>query len=116
MFDTQSVVVNTVTVPLAKVSMNGRASQYENADGSLKLTISHSNGNRNRSVVRLDRKKVGADALNPATNKQYIESTYLVTDSPLTGFTDDELRYDIVAIADLIKSTGWTARFLGQES
>jgi hypothetical protein len=41
---------------------------------------------------------------------------YLVVDAPLTGFTDDELKFDITGLVDLVKTSGWIARFLGQES
>lgn len=114
--DPLSVTVNSVATPLPKVAANGRSGVYESADGALSLTISHTNNKRTRSVVRIDRKKVGADALNPATNKQYVSAAYLVLDHPFTGFTDDELRFDAVALADLIKSSGFIAKVLGQES
>lgn len=114
--DPQSVVINAVPVSLPRVSMQGRSGTYESADGALTLTISHANNKRARSVVRLDRKKVGADALNPATNKQYTSSVYLVVDYPFTGFTDTELSHDVKGITDLFDGAGFTAKFLGQES
>lgn len=114
--DPQSVTINAIATSLARVAQQGRSSVYESADGALKMTISHANGNRARSVVRFDRKKVGADALNPATNKQYTSSVYLVVDVPHTGFTDVEIAYDVNGLCDLVQGTGWIARFLGQES
>lgn len=114
--DPQSVMIDTTPVSLPRVSMQGRSGVYESADGALTLTISHANNKRARSVVRLDRKKVGADALNPATNKQYTSSVYMVVDYPFTGFTDAELTLDIDALVTLISGSGFTAKFLGQES
>lgn len=114
--DPQSVTINSVATTLPRVAMNGRSAVYESSDGGLTLTISHSNAKRTRSVVRLDRKKVGSDALNPSTNKQYTESVYLVVDAPLTGFSDDELKFDIIGLADLLKSANFVTKFLGQES
>lgn len=114
--DPQTVTIATVAKTLPRVAQNGRSAVYENADGTLALTISHSNAKRSRSVVRLDRKMIGTDALNPATNKQYAESVYFVADYPLTGFTDAEISADIIGLCDLIKSSGFAAKFLGQES
>lgn len=114
--DPQSITINSVPVSLPRVALNGRSGVYESADGALVLTISHSNNKRTRSVVRLDRKAIGADALNPSTNKQYTSSAYLVMDYPFTGVDDTTLSNDVKGLLALIQGTGFITRVLGQES
>lgn len=114
--DPQSVTINTVAIPLPLIARNGRSGVYSTSDGSLTLTISHANAKRTRSVVRIDRKKVGADALNPSTNKQYVFSTYIVIDKPFTGFTETEMLNDVVGLLDLAKTSGFVSKVLGQQS
>jgi hypothetical protein len=80
------------------------------------MTISHANNKRSRSVVRLDRKAVGADALSPATNKQYTSSVYLVVDYPFYGVSDATLDDDINGLCDFIQTGTNIAKILGQES
>lgn len=114
--DPQTITVNTVATPLPRVATNGRSSVYESPSGDYRLTISHSVGKRERSVVRIDHKKIGADALNPVTNRQYDEAVYIVMDKPLFGFTDDESKHLMTALVDLTKTTNFMTKFLGQES
>lgn len=115
--DPQTITTDGAFNNLPRVSSQGRASTYESADGGLTLSIAHTNGKRTRSVVRLDRKKVASDPLNPSTNRPYSFSTYLVVDCPVNvGFTDDELQSNIEALVAKISEEGFLAKFLGQES
>lgn len=113
--DPQSITIDAVATSLPKVSASGRTGVYESADGNLMLTISHTNGKRQRSVVRIDHKKVGSDPLNPTTNKPYGSSVYLVVDQPVVGYTDAELKSIAKGLTALVNDAFLT-RFLGQES
>lgn len=114
--DPLAVTINSVPVSMPRVALNGRSGVYESADGALALTISHSSNKRYRSVVRLDRKAIGPDALNPATNRQYTSSAYLVVDYPFVGIDDTVLTNDVKGLTALVNGTGFIARILGQES
>lgn len=114
--DPQSVTIGTTPVSLPRVSVGDRKATYESADGSKTLNISHVNGKRSRSVVRLDDSKMASDPANPSINKQVGASVYTVVDAPPTGYTDAELTDLVKANTTLINSTGFLAKFLGQES
>lgn len=115
--DPQTISIDGETTNLPRVSTQGRTSTYESASGDLTLIISHTNGKRSRSVIRVNNNKVAPDSLNPATNKPYTMSTYLVVDTPLNvGYTDEELRVHIQGLIDLVGTSGFLDKFLGQES
>lgn len=116
--DPQSITISGTATPLPKISSGDMSSKYRTASGDLALSIVHSASKRERSVIRLDRNKVGADPLDSTRQKNYSASAYLVVDAPLNGvgFTDAELEADIKGLTTLIASTGFLAKFLGKES
>lgn len=114
--DPQSVTIGTTPVSLPRVSVGDRRAVYENATNDYTLSISHTNGKRSRSVVRLDNSKIAVDPANPSTNKPYSASAYFVVDSPPVGYTDTELTDICKGVLTLAQSTGFLAKWLGQES
>lgn len=116
--DPQSVTINAVPVSLPRVSTGDMKGRFRTADGSLELSISHSAARRERSVIRLDRSKVGVDPLDSGKSKNYSCSVYLVVDAPLNGvgFTDAELEYDAKGLIALLNTAGFLAKFLGKEA
>lgn len=98
--DPQTVTVATVAQTLPEVgSKNGGA--YRKSDGTLTLKILHQEGKRNRRTVRLDFEKVAADPYDNDRNRNYSGSAYIVMDTPVVGFTNQE-------IADFVGGlTGW---------
>lgn len=116
--DPTTITISTVATPLPRVSVGEMKAGYRSADGALSLTISHTANNRERSVIKLTRNKVGTDPLDASKGKNYTTSWYLVNDSPLNGagFTDAELEADAKGLLALITSTGFLAKFLGKES
>lgn len=115
--DPQSVTIDGVTTPLPRVSSQGRASTYEAPNGDLTLSITHVNGKRSRSVVRIDHSKVASDPFNPSTLRPYNMSAYLVVNSPLNvGYTDAELEKIVAGLLAKAGSAGFLTKFLGQES
>jgi len=85
--DPQSVTIGGATSSLPAVSRGSNTSTYQNGEGTVKLTVSHAYGKRNRRNIRLDFTKVAADPLVSAQSIQYSMSAYLVIDEPITGFT-----------------------------
>jgi hypothetical protein len=116
--DPQTVTIDGVTSSLPRVSVGNRSSEYQSADGTITLKASSSIGNRIRRVVRLDHKKVSADAFLPETNVTRSMSCYLVFDLPPTGYTNaealavyDGLRDQLAASSDAL-----ITKLLGGES
>lgn len=96
--DPQSVTINAVPISLARVSSNDTRSIYQNADGTVKMTISHQiSGKRRRRMVRLDQTVIAADPLT-AENAEMTLSFYWVIDEPQFGFTDTEIGYLTAAL------------------
>lgn len=86
--DPQSVTpTGGSAVSLPTIGRGPASSVYQSADGTMKLTISHTFAKRNRYQARLDFSKIAADPLVSAQNIKYSMSAYLVMDTPITGFT-----------------------------
>lgn len=93
--DPQTVTVNAVAQTMPRVETDGQKSVYSKADGSYKLTISHSlQKDKIRSVARLDFRAVVADPLT-AVNDYETQTTYLVIERPNYGFTMVQLEQQI---------------------
>lgn len=114
--DPQSVTINSVAVSLPAVSRNSNDSQYQTADGSTKLTVSHQyKPERNRYTVRLDASKIAADPLSSANNRVYSQSVYIVMDKPVVGFTNAEVQQLVTALTGFLTSAN-TLKVLGGET
>lgn len=115
--DPISVTYNSVATSLPRVSMQGRSAVYESADNALRLTITHSNGKRERSEVRLDHQKTTADPLDPTKNRPYNLSVYLVVNRPANiGYTDAEAQLVYDALTAFVSNATNRGKILGQES
>lgn len=115
--DPQPVILDGTTINLPRVSSQGRSSTYETPNGDLTMTISHQNGKRSRSTIRFDHSKVSSDPFNPATQRPYSMSVYMTVDTPLNvGYTDAEASVVVNSFLAKAASTGFLAKFLGQES
>jgi len=115
--DPQSVTINSVANSLPRVGSGPFSGQFQNAEGTVKLSISHSVGKRARRTVRIDYSKIAADPLT-AENTEFSMSTYVVMDVPLRGFTVTEQKQIVDALtAWLTASSGANVtKVLGQES
>lgn len=89
--DPQSLTVAGLPVTLPRTEQDRTANGYTNADGTLKLTVSHQYGRRNRSIIRIDSNKISADALTDVKMK-LSSSVYILIDRPTAGFTVAELK------------------------
>jgi hypothetical protein len=115
--DPLSVTYNAVATSMPKVDTGNRRGVYESADNTLRLSITHSNGKRERSEIRLDHKKNAADPLDPTRLRPYDMSVYLVVNRPSnTGYTDAEAQLVYDALLSFASVSGNKTKFLGQES
>ncbi len=90
--DPQSVTINAVANSLPAISRGVNTSSYQKDDGLVKLDVSHQYGKRTRRTIRLNHSKIAADPLVSAQNIKYSMSTYLVIDTPVTGYTIAEAK------------------------
>jgi len=113
--DPQSVTVNAVAQSMPNIERSGKASTYRKAGGDYSFRISHVEAKRNRRTVRLDFQKVAADPFDPGLNQKFTGSAYLVIDAPITGFTDAELRDNVLGLTGWLTSAN-VLKVLGGES
>jgi len=116
--DPQSITISGTAVSLPRISAGEMKGRFRTPDGTLELSVQHSSAKRERSVIRLDRNKIGVDPLNSTQQKNYSYSAYLVVDAPLNGvgFTDAEQEADIKGLIALLNTSGYLTKFLGKES
>jgi hypothetical protein len=116
--DPQSITINAVAQSLPRVSTGNNESTYQKDDATVKLSFRHSYGKRDRSVARVDFKKVAADPFLSGVNKEYSMAVYLIIDTPPVGFTNTEQKYVVDALtAYLTASSGANVtKILGGES
>lgn len=104
--DPQSITINAIANSLPRVSSGVNQGSFSKDDGTVKLAVSHTYGNRTRRVVRIDHSKIAADPLTSA-NSKFSMSTYLVVDIPTVGYTVAEAKQVIDGLtAYLTASTG----------
>ncbi len=117
--DPQTVTINAVAKTLPKTATGpGSSGVYTLDDGSVKLSISHQVGNRNRRAIRIDHRKTAADPLNPTQNKPFTMSTTLVVDVPAIGYTVAEAKQIVDALTGFLTASSGAAvtKLLGGES
>lgn len=116
--DPQSVTINAVANSLPRTASTASSSEYTKDDGTVKLSISHQYGKRNRRQIRLQHSKTSADPLIPATNRPYNMACYIVVDVPVYGYTNAEAKQIVDALtAYLTASSGANVtKLLGGES
>lgn len=115
--DPQSVTIATVAKSLPRVSSGDFSGQFRASDGAYTLSVKHTSGKRERSVIRLDTRKIGANPLDPTKNLPYTASVYVVLDSPpqTAGFTSVELEDLIEGLVDYLTDPT-IVKFVGKES
>lgn len=115
--DPQSVTISGAAKSLPRVSSGDFTGQFRASDGAYTLSVKHTGGKRDRSVVRLDTKKIGTNPLDPSKNLPFTASVYLVVDSPTqgTGFTATELEDLTKGLVAYLTAANVT-KFVGKES
>lgn len=119
MFADPTITVNAVAQALKRTSMGANSGAFQTNDGSHKLAISHSLGNANQRMIRLDRVQTVA---NPLTSGEFFEATdsvWLVSRTPKVGYLTVVQQKQLVDgfIAFLSASSGAAiTQLLGGES
>jgi len=104
--DPQSVTINSVANSLPRISSGVNTGTFQKDDATVKLTVSHQLGARNRRQLRLDFNKIATDVFT-SDNTRYSMSAYLVVDVPPIGFSIAEQKQIVDALtAYLTASTG----------
>lgn len=115
--DPQTITVSGAAKTLPRVSSGEFNGQFRTSDGAYVLSIKHSQNRKDRSVARVDTKKIGANPLDPAKNLPYVASAYVVLEAPPggQGFTSTELEDLVKALAAYLSAANVT-KFVGKES
>lgn len=116
--DPQSVTISGVTTPLPRVSSGPSIGAFQSADGLIRMDVSHNYGRRTSRMLKLTQQKTSADPLLPSTNVVNTQSFWVVSNTPVQGFTVTEQKALADAlIAYLTASTGArVAQLLGGEN
>lgn len=105
--DPQSVTVSGTAISLPRTSSGVNAGGFTSADGLTSMVVSHQYGKRYRRMLKLSQSKTSADPLIPSQNVRSTQSCWLVTDTPVNGFTIAESKALVDAlVAYLAASTG----------
>jgi hypothetical protein len=83
--DPQSVTINAVANSLPRTSSGANSGVFTKDDGTVKLSVSHAYGKRNRRTIRIDHQKIVPDPLVASTNVRASMSVYIVVDTPVAG-------------------------------
>lgn len=112
-----TLTVNSVTYDLVRTGLGKGESTYQTSDGLNRLSISHSEKNRKRDVIRFDRTKIAASPFDAAKDQEYSMSTYVVVDSPRLGFTVAEKDWHLKLLSAFLVegSPDYSLRVLGNE-
>lgn len=114
--DPQTVTVNSVAQSLAAISRERFKSVYREDVGEYELEISHQEGSkRDRRMVRLNRTITTADPFIPANNIEVSSSIYLVIDTPIAGFSNDDVKLDALGLVGWLTAAN-ILKVLGGES
>lgn len=113
--DPQVVTVNAVAKSMARILTTGTSSQYQMADETFKLSVSHTKSkDRIRSMTRIDQRAVVPDPLT-AVNDWETLSFYFVIDRPQAGFTQAQTEQLIAGLKTWLDTTA-IGKLFGQES
>jgi hypothetical protein len=89
--DPQTVTINAVAQTMPRTGSGTNSGTFMTNDGTVKLTVSHAYGKRNRRTIRIDHSKIAADPLL-SENVEFSMSAYLVLDVPPRGYTVTEAK------------------------
>jgi len=84
--DPQSITIGSA-ISLPRTSSERNAGQFKSADGLVLQSLLHTYGRRERHTIRIDHSKIASDPLMAGQSLAVTHSFYLVSDSPLVGFT-----------------------------
>lgn len=103
--DPQTVTINAVAQTLPRTGSGPTSGVFTKDDGTVKMSIAHAFGKRNRRTIRIDHRKVAADPLATGYNKEYSMSVYLVVDVPTVGYTNAEQKQIVDGLTAYLTAT-----------
>jgi len=112
------IAYNSTAVSLPRVSSGPSSGAFKTADQTYGLSVQHAVAKRVRHTARVDLSKVAADPLQPATNRPYSMSSYIVMDVPLFGFTNAEVKLLVDSLTSFltVSSGANVTKIIGGES
>lgn len=102
--DPQSITISGTANSLPRTSSGVNSGIFNTADSTVTMKVSHAYGKRVRRTVRLDHAKIAADPLTSA-NTRYSMSTYLVIDTPVTGYSVAEAQAIVAGLTKWLTDT-----------
>lgn len=116
--DPQSVTISGTPYSLPRVSSGVDTGKFSYTDGTVVEEVAHAYGKRTRRTFRIRHSKVAADPLFPANMLPYSMSFYIVSDTPVTGYTVAEQKAVIDGfVSQLNASSGaLITKWLGGEN
>jgi hypothetical protein len=115
--DPQSIN-NGTAVSLPRTGFGPNSGTFTSADGTITLTVSHTNGKRKRSIVRVDYNKIAADPFLAGQNVKVSMSTYVLVDIPSQGYSPSEIVANVAALFTLLTAStnAKLTQFVGGEN
>nr|UJQ85727.1 MAG: hypothetical protein 1 [Leviviridae sp.] len=113
-----SITVNAVAQSMNRTAMGVNSGAFAKDDGSHRLSISHSLGNFNQRIIRLDRKQTVADPLTTGEYYETTDSVWLVTRTPKSGLTLVQQKHLVDGFLTYLSASSGAAvtKLLGGES
>ncbi len=111
-----AITVNAVAKSLNRTAFGDRRGTFSSVVDGLKLTVNHTSGKREASVVRFDIEKIAADPLQDGVSKPYSMSVWLTVNRPLVGFSVAEQNYNVQALVDWLDVPANLTKVLNGES
>jgi hypothetical protein len=119
MYADPTITINAIPQALKRTGMGANSGSFITNDGSHKLAISHSLGNFNQRMIRLDRVQTVANPLSSGEFLEASDSVWLVSKTPKIGYLTVVQQKQLVDgfIAFLSASSGAAiTQLLGGES
>lgn len=115
--DPQTITINAVPHTLSRVGFGENTGSFRTNDGLVSASIAHQYGRRQRRTLRLEHAKIAPDPLVSAQNVKYSMSTYIVCDTPVTGYTVLEAKQVIEGLTSFLAASSGASitKLLGGE-
>lgn len=91
--DPQTVTINAVATPLARVGQGMSEGQFKDASGEYSFTVSHSANSRYRHSVQLRWDDIVSNPLVPSQNMAVFASAGFTINAPKNGLSNTEVGY-----------------------
>jgi hypothetical protein len=116
--DPQTFTINAVANTLPRIASGINTGSFQKDDGTVKSIVTHVYGKRTRRTLRLDFQKIAPNPLISAQNILYSMSSYIVVDTPVTGFTIAEQKQIVDALTGYLTASSGSkvTQLLGGEN